>query len=94
MFFPPTLLQHEICQELLDAIRNHRNEEGKHICDYFVRAPKRRSFPDYHEIISNPIDLSRIQQKLRSDEYESVTSFVDDIELMFNNAKSYYKVRA
>ncbi|CAG0881534.1 unnamed protein product [Darwinula stevensoni] len=82
---------HEICQELLDVIRNHRSEEGKHLCDYFMRAPKRRSFPDYHETISNPIDLSRIQQKLRSDEYESVTSFIDDIELMFNNAKSYYK---
>lgn len=32
-----------------------------------------------------------VQQKLKTGQYGSVGSFVDDIELMFNNARTFYE---
>lgn len=52
-----------------------------------------RTNPDYYSSIKQPIDFIRIQQKIRTDEYETLQQFVDDIQLLLTNAKSFYKVK-
>ena len=42
--------------------------------------------PDYHSIITSPMDLSTISQRLSNGEYQCPWQFIDDIWLMFNNA--------
>merc|ERR1711963_676889 len=56
-------------QTLFDFMRRYRREDGSDLCETFVRAPKRRTEPSYYEIVSDPIDMLRIQQKLKMDEY-------------------------
>ena len=75
----------------MDSLRNYKTSTGKIICETFIRAPKRRSLAEYYEVVSTPIDLLRIQQKIRMDEYDDLEQFTRDIELLVNNAKSYYK---
>lgn len=81
----------ELCQQLYDSIRNVKKEDGSMLCDNFIRAPKRRQEPSYYEIVQNPIDLLRVQQKLKTDTYEEVDELTADIELLVNNAKAFYK---
>ncbi|XP_059470820.1 protein polybromo-1 [Neocloeon triangulifer] len=83
--------QVEICQQLYDTIRNFKKEDGGLLCDAFIRAPKRRQEPAYYEVVTNPIDLLRVQQKLKTDEYEDVEQLTLDIDLMVGNAKAFYK---
>lgn len=47
---------------------------------------------DYYKQVEKPIDISRIQQKLKSGDYASLKEFCNDVELLINNAKIYYKV--
>ena len=60
------------------------------LCDSFIRAPKRRQEPAYFEVVSNPIDLLRIQQKIRTDEYDDVDQMTVDFKLLINNGKLFY----
>ena len=57
----------------------------------FSKTPKRRNQADYYEVVKNPIDLSRIQQKVRMQEYDDLEQLSADIELLVSNAKAYYK---
>lgn len=52
---------------------------------------QRRQEPSYYEIVSNPIDLLRVQQKLKTDSYEDLDELTADMELLVNNAKAFYK---
>ncbi|KAL4708480.1 hypothetical protein ACJJTC_014088 [Scirpophaga incertulas] len=81
----------EICQQLYDTIRSHKKEDGTLLCDSFIRAPKRRQEPQYYEVVSHPIDLLRVQQKLKTETYEDIEELSADIELLVNNAKAFYK---
>ncbi|KAG6449065.1 protein polybromo-1 isoform X3 [Manduca sexta] len=81
----------EICQQLYDTIRSYKKEDGTLLCDSFIRAPKRRQEPQYYEVVSQPIDLLRVQQKLKTDTYEDIEELSTDIELLVNNAKAFYK---
>ncbi|XP_047525379.1 protein polybromo-1 isoform X6 [Pieris napi] len=81
----------EICQQLYDTIRSFKKEDGTLLCDSFIRAPKRRQEPQYYEVVSQPIDLLRVQQKLKTDTYEDIDELSADIELLVNNAKAFYK---
>ncbi|PSN42113.1 hypothetical protein C0J52_02963 [Blattella germanica] len=81
----------EICHQLYDTIRNHKKEDGSLLCDAFIRVPKRRQEPSYYEVVTNPIDLLKVQQKLKTDEYEDVEELTTDMLLMVNNSKAFYK---
>lgn len=76
---------------MYDALRSFKKDDGSTISDTFVRAPKRRSMPEFYEVVSTPIDLLRVQQKIKTDGYTGLDDMQTDIELLVNNAKAFYK---
>ena len=50
--------------------------------------------PDYFNVITTPMNLTYIQRKANAREYESLSAFFSDVELMLNNAILYNSDKA
>ena len=44
---------------------------------------------DYAFLIKNPMDLGTVDMKLKDDRYEIVEEVLDDIQLVWDNCKTY-----
>ncbi|EFN82387.1 Bromodomain adjacent to zinc finger domain protein 1A [Harpegnathos saltator] len=72
-------------QELLSDIRHHRDSWP------FLSPVTKDEVPDYHDIISNPMDFGTIKYKLGNGDYERVDEFFNDCQLVFENCRLYNK---
>ncbi|KZC06179.1 Bromodomain adjacent to zinc finger domain protein 1A [Dufourea novaeangliae] len=70
-------------QDLLTDIRHHRDSWP------FLSPVTKDEVPDYHEIISNPMDFGTIKYKLNNGEYETPEQFFSDCHLVFANCQAY-----
>lgn len=80
----------EICQEIYEGIRTRKTEDGRLLYENFLRVPKRRNEPEYYNVVSNPIDLMKVQNKLKNEEYDDIDEMTEDIGLIVSNSKQYY----
>ena len=61
----------------------------KPIYDIFFFFSFRKDYPDYYEVITNPIDMKTINERIKSGHYKNVDQFISDARLMFNNCRQY-----
>ncbi|KJH50799.1 Bromodomain protein [Dictyocaulus viviparus] len=68
---------------LLECVTEHRMSWP------FRQPVSLQEFPNYSEVIKNPIDLSIIQRRLENLEYQRLNDFTKDMSLLFRNAKLF-----
>ena len=74
------------------AVMACETPEGRKHCDLFKELPNRHNYPDYYNIISQPIAMSVICKRANGTYYKNVKQYFDDWKLMFNNARTYNRV--
>ena len=62
---------------------------GRQFSPVFMRLPSKRQYPDYYDVIKQPIALEEIRMKLDSHKYTSFEELRQDFELCFKNARRY-----
>ena len=75
--------------KVLEEIENAPDKTGESVARDFKKLPPKRLYPDYYEVIPEPISLSEIRAKQKKDLYSSLYDMLDDINLMCFNAKHY-----
>ncbi|OBZ79208.1 Chromatin structure-remodeling complex subunit snf21 [Grifola frondosa] len=79
--------------DILAPIRDKMKKAFKSVIKLCQAARMRRvasvAYPDYYQLIEQPIALSTIRKRINGNQYKSVLEFRDDMRLMFNNARTY-----
>jgi len=76
-------------QAVLKGLRRFKNESGQLRIHQFERLPDKAELPDYYAAIRNPIALDTIKKKHKRKKYQTVDQAVQDLDLMFENAKQF-----
>lgn len=76
---------HTIAKYLLD----YACEDGRKPLLAFMEKPSKKLYPDYYEVISEPIDFLEIENKIRNEQYNSENDLIRDFKLMFANCRHY-----
>ncbi|KAF5361681.1 hypothetical protein D9758_007383 [Tetrapyrgos nigripes] len=64
-------------------------EDGRKRCELFRELPDKRDYPDYYQLITQPISLSQLRKRASSNYYKDVNQYRADWQLMFANARTY-----
>ena len=64
----------------------YRTKDERHIALPFMRVPSQEQRPDYYRIISSPIDLQTVQNKIDQGQYTTMESFMLDLRMIWHNA--------
>lgn len=83
-------MQVDTIQYIFDALRNKKKDDDVYLCEAFLRVPRKKTEPQYYEMIKSPIDMLKIQQKIKTDVYNELEEFCKDVQLLVDNAKLYY----
>ncbi|KAI5917604.1 histone acetyltransferase GCN5 [Camillea tinctor] len=73
---------HEL-RRFLYQIQNHKQAWP------FLNPVNRDEVPDYYNVITSPMDLSTIEERLESDYYAAPKDLVNDLKLIFDNCRLY-----
>ncbi|EON69460.1 hypothetical protein W97_08720 [Coniosporium apollinis CBS 100218] len=68
---------------LLNSLQNNSNAWP------FIQPVNKDEVQDYYDVITNPMDLSTMEEKLEKDQYETAEEFLRDAKLVFDNCRKY-----
>lgn len=74
---------------ILRGLRKFKDAEGNLLVTPFEKLPDKTTMADYYQIVSAPIALDNIKKKAKRKKYRNVDDLMQDIEMMFENAKLY-----
>lgn len=55
----------------------------------FMEKPSKKLYPEYYEIIAEPIDFLEIEAKIKAEQYSCENDLVKDFKLMFSNCREF-----
>ncbi|KAK6509277.1 hypothetical protein TWF481_004036 [Arthrobotrys musiformis] len=78
-----------LMKTVIDNVISYKDENENPIAEVFMDVVNRRAFPDYFQIIKNPIALRNVFNKLKQKRYPNFKVFINDSARVFHNAKTY-----
>jgi hypothetical protein len=75
--------------KLLDVLINRIDEDETPLTVPFLALPLRSDYPDYYELIRNPVSLEQIRRRLQNRSYNTLEEVRNSMETICRNAKRY-----
>lgn len=73
-------------EDLFMAVMSASDNDNRPLYTEFQLLPSKKKYPEYYEIIENPIDLKSIATKIQTNEYSSLLEMERDLLIMTKNA--------
>ncbi|KAK4881903.1 hypothetical protein RN001_005222 [Aquatica leii] len=79
-----------ILKDFLKIITTAKDEKNELLCTPFLNLPSKRKLPEYYQRITEPMDLTAIEQNIATGVYHSVENFDADMSKIFLNAVRFF----
>lgn len=64
-------------------IRSHfQQEDGRQPILMFMEKPSKKLYPDYYQVIAEPIDMLTIESNIKNEKYSNMEELVEDFKVM------------
>ncbi|KAK9298909.1 hypothetical protein QLX08_007936 [Tetragonisca angustula] len=80
----------KVLKDLYSIVATAKDENGQLLCTPFITLPSKRKLPDYYEKISDPIDLTTIDQCIGTGHYKTAEHFDHDMIKLFDNNVRFF----
>ncbi|XP_041475495.1 transcription activator BRG1-like isoform X1 [Lytechinus variegatus] len=84
---PPHLTK--LMKKLVEVMSKYKDNTGRPLAHPFMQLPPKRILPDYYELITKPMDLKKVKDRIRLHKYRCLDDLEKDTVLMFQNAQIY-----
>ncbi|KAF9405273.1 hypothetical protein BGZ94_003662 [Podila epigama] len=79
----------EKCYKAVEECTAEEEEGPRRRCELFLQLPSKKKYPEYYQIILQPIAMDIIKKRMRSSFYKTAGQFRDDFHQMFQNARTF-----
>lgn len=88
--------QKAMMQGLWNVIHSYRvaSNPGHWPAGAFIQLPSAKQYPEYYQIIQNPIDMKTIRMRIDGHQYPQVDAMINDCRVMFSNARDFNEPRS
>lgn len=73
----------------LQKLTEKTDDNGRVLATDFMELPNKKLWPDYYQIIAQPMAFEIIFKHIKRKEYPTAAEFAKDVELVFDNALQY-----
>ncbi|XP_025162897.1 histone-lysine N-methyltransferase ash1 isoform X2 [Harpegnathos saltator] len=80
----------KVLKDLYTIVATANDENGQPLCTPFMTLPPKRKLPDYYEKITEPVDLSTIDQCIGTGHYKTAEHFDQDMIKLFDNNVRFF----
>ena len=78
------------CFGVIDEITKLEDpEDGHNLSEIFLKLPLKKLYPDYYQVIHNPVALQPLKKSVNQGAIATFDEFLDQLLLMCSNAKTY-----
>ncbi|EZA61616.1 Histone-lysine N-methyltransferase ash1 [Ooceraea biroi] len=80
----------KVLKDLYTIVATANDENGQPLCTPFMTLPSKKKLPDYYEKITEPVDLSTIDQCIGTGHYKTAEHFDHDLIRLFDNNVRFF----
>lgn len=80
----------KVLKDLYTVVSTAKDENGGLLCTPFISLPSKRKLPDYYEKLTDPIDLTIIDQAIGTGIYKTAGQFDQDLIKLFDNNVKFF----
>ncbi|KAJ7102506.1 SNF2-family ATP dependent chromatin remodeling factor snf21 [Mycena belliarum] len=79
----------KVFAECYRVVVSCEDADGRKRCDLFRELPDKHEYPNYYQLITQPIALSHLRKRAQGPYYKDMQQYRNDWSLMFNNARTF-----
>ncbi|GLV31179.1 absent small or homeotic discs 1 [Carabus blaptoides fortunei] len=79
-----------VLKDLLKIVISAKDENKEQLCSPFINLPSKRKLPEYYQRITDPIDLTIIEQNIATGIYRTIEAFDSDMNKLFANSVRFF----